>query len=87
MAVKKTKEAEVEPLVYVGPSVPTLTSGTTYIGGTPPHIEADLKAFPTLAKMFVKTSELPQTLANLDNPASAESAFYNATTKYFSEVK
>lgn len=77
-----------EPIIYVGPNTSGLVKGTTYINGYPKHIEADLKAFPTLAKLFVKASELSSTLANLENDDSAENAYFNAAKKYFNnEVK
>lgn len=87
-ALKKVnKEENVEAIVYVGPNCRVLTKGTTYIGGTPKHIEENLKAFPTLKKMFVPVSKLSETLQQLEDKESAESAFFNATKQYFLEVE
>lgn len=84
---KSSNNKGKNPLIYVGPTVKGLARFSAFIGGYPKIHETHKEKCPAFTKMFIEPAKLTEFKKKLNNPNSAETAFYKNVEKYFSEVK
>lgn len=92
-AVRKSplqEKKKTPAMVYVGPNSPTeplLKQYTVFRDGLPEHIQAQAKANPTLAGLFVPVEKLNSARAELKRVGSNASRRYQAMLQMYRSTK
>lgn len=81
---KKTPKAEVDRLVYIGPSVPSygLLQNQTFIGnreGIEAHLKTAIAVAPQLKELLIETKDLAEALRNVEDPKTGLHQQYKET--------
>ena len=83
--IQNRKKGSGESIIYLGPTIKGVAqSGTVFNGGTlTGEAKTAINRFPSIERLFVPLSDLPQAVRELKSNQSVLSTIYRKTREFF----